>query len=89
MERKIKILYVGKSEYSLNLRVKPLRNTVSRKEGPTYDKYFQMPRNSFYDHAKFTIIEQVKNESLYESKIRNLLEHRADFWILKLQTLSS
>ena len=39
-------------------------------------------------HSKFTIIEQIYNKSLSKSKIRSLLEHREDFWILKLQTLS-
>ena len=35
-----------------------------------------------------TIIEEVYNKSLSKLKIRSLLEHREDFWILKLQTLS-
>ena len=39
-------------------------------------------------HSKFTIIEEIYNKSLSKSKIRSLLEHREDFWILKLQTLS-
>ena len=39
-------------------------------------------------HAKFIVIEEVYNKSLSKLKIHSLLEHREDFWILKLQTLS-
>ena len=80
--------YVGKSEYSLNLRINTHRNDVWRTDGPPCDKHFQMPGHNFNAHAKFTIIEEVCNKSLSKLKIRSLLEHREDFWILKLQTLS-
>ena len=80
--------YVGKSEYNLNLRTNTHRNDVWRTDGPPYDKHFQMPGHDFNAHTKFTIIEEVCNESLSKLKIRSLLEHREDFWILKLQTLS-
>ena len=48
-----------------------------------------MPGHNFNAHPKFTIIEEVCNKSLSNLKIRSLLEDREDFWILKLQTLSS
>ena len=47
-----------------------------------------MPVHNFNAHAKFTIIEDVYNKSLSKFKICSLLEHREDFWILKLQTIS-
>ena len=47
-----------------------------------------MPRHNFNVHAKFTIIEEVYNKPLSKLKVRSLLEHREDFWILKLQNLS-
>ena len=47
-----------------------------------------MPVHNFNPHTKFTIIKEVYNKSLSKLKIRILLEHREDFWILKLQTLS-
>ena len=75
--------YVGKSEFSLNLRI-----DVCRTDGPPCDKHFQMPGHNFNVHAKFTMIEEVCNKSLSKLKIRSLLEHREDFWILRLQTLS-
>ena len=75
--------YVGKSAYTLNLRT-----NTQRTEGLPCDKHFQMPGNNFNDHAKFTIFEQVKKGSLSKSKIRNLLQHKENFWILKLQAVS-
>ena len=47
-----------------------------------------MPGHNFNVHAKFTIIEEVYNKPLSKLKVRSLLEHREDFWILKLQNLS-
>ena len=49
---------------------------------------FKCQVHNFNTDAKFTIIEEVYNKSLSKLKIRSLLEHREDFWILKLQTLS-
>ena len=46
-----------------------------------------MPGHNFNIHAKFTIIEEVY-KSLPKLKIRSVLDHREDFWILQLQTLS-
>ena len=80
--------YVRKSENSLNLRINTHRNDGWRTDGPPYDKNFQMPSHNLHAHAKFTIIEEVYNKSLSKLKIPSLLEHREDFWIFKLQTLS-
>ena len=79
--------YVGKSECSVNLRINTYRNDFWRTHGPPCDKHFQMPGHNFNTHVKFTIIEEVYKKSLSKLKIRRLLEHREDFWILKLQTL--
>ena len=79
--------YVGKSKYSLNLGMSTHRNDVWRTDGPPSDTNFQRPGHNFNVHAKFTIIEEVCNKSLSKLKIHSLLEHREDFWILKLQTL--
>ena len=64
------------------------RNDFWRTNGPLCDKHFRMPFHNFNAHAKFTIIEEVYNKSLSKLKIRSLLEHRENFGILKLQTLS-
>ena len=71
--------YIGKSEYSLNLRMNTHRNEVWRTDGPPCDKHFQIPGNNFNIHAKFAIIEEVYNKSLSKFEIHSLLEHREDF----------
>ena len=80
--------YVGRSKYSLNLRIKTHKNDVWRTDCPPCDKYFQMPGHNFNDHANCIIIEEVYNKSLSKLKIRSLLECREDFLILKLRTFS-
>ena len=80
--------YVRKSEYNLNLRINTHRNDVCRTDGPPCNKHFQIPGHNFNVHAKFAIIEEVCKKSLSKLKIRSLLEHRENFWIFKLQTLS-
>ena len=78
---------VGKSEYSLNLRIITYGNDVWRTDDPPCDKYFQMPGDNFNVHATFTIIGEVYNKSLSKLKIGSLLQHRENFWIVELQTL--
>ena len=75
--------------WKIHIRINTHRNDVWRKDGPPCDEHFQMSGLSFNAHAKFTIIEEVCNKSLSKLKIRSLLGHREDFWILKLQILSS
>ena len=81
--------YVGKFEYSLNLRTNTHRNDVWRTDGSPCEKDFQMPGHNFNAHAKFSIIEEVYNKSLSKLKIRSPLEDGENFSILKLKTLSS
>ena len=83
-----KITICWNCEYSVNLRINAHRYYVWRTDGPPCDKHFQMPSHNFNTRAKFTIIEDVYSKSLSKLKICSLLEHREDFWILKLQTLS-
>ena len=78
--------HVGKSEYSLNVRINIHRN-VWRTDGQPRDQYFRMPGNNCSAQAKFVIIEEVYNKSLSKLKILSQLEHTEDFWISKLQTL--
>ena len=71
----------------LEIRIQ-LKHKNEHTNGPPCGKHFQMPGHNFNVHAKFTIIEEVYNKSLSKLKITSLLEHRKNFWILKLQTLS-
>ena len=66
------------------MKINTHRNDVLRTDGSPCDKHFQMAGHDSNRHTKFTIIERVYNKSLSKLKIRSLLEHREDFWILKL-----
>ena len=55
---------VGKSEYSLNLRINTHKNDIWKTDDDTHcDKHFQIPGHTFNAHAKF-IYEEVYNKSL-------------------------
>ena len=79
--------YIGKSEYIMNLRTNVHKNDVWRTDGSPCDKHFQNLGHKFNEHAKFTITEKINNASLPKQQRRILLEHREDFWILRLETL--
>ena len=66
-------------------RINTDRNDVCITDGPPCDKRFQKPGHNFTAPAKFTIVEEVCNKSLSKLKIRSLLEHREDFWILNFE----
>ena len=74
--------YVGKSEYSLNLRINT-EMTLGKQMVQHLTRIFKCQ----VIILKFTIIEEVY-KSLPKLKIRSVLDHREDFWILQLQTLS-
>ena len=66
-----------------NKNIKKLSNPTIR-----IRQAFSNPGHNFNAHAKFFITEEVYNKSLSKLKISSLLEHRDEFWILKLQTSS-
>ena len=79
--------YVGKSEPPAHLRINTHRYDVNKPKGGAFDKHFLLPGHSFKDHARFTLIEQLKvNRSTQEN--RRLLEQREDYWMLRLKTLA-
>ena len=79
--------YVGKSEPPANLRINTHRDNVNRPNGIAFDKHFLLPGHNFNDHARFTLIEQLKvNKSPLENRRR--LEQREDYWMLRLKTLA-
>ena len=79
--------YVGKSEPPANLRINTHRRDVHSPTGGAFDKHFLLPGHNFNDHARFTLIEQLKvSKSTQEN--RRLLEQREDYWMLRLKTLA-
>ena len=57
-------------------------------DGPPWEKHFQNPRHKSNEHVTFMIIEKINTLSLSKQQRRSLLEHREDFWMLKLETYS-
>ena len=45
----------------MNLRINTHRNVVWNVDSPSCEKHFQNPGHKFNEHAKFTIIEKIKN----------------------------
>ena len=56
-----KFQYVGKLEYSLNIRINTHRHD---KSCSPCEKHFQVPGHNFNAYTKFIIIEEVYNKSL-------------------------
>ena len=79
--------YVRKAEWPMNQRINSHRNDVWRLNGPPCDKHFQKENHDFTTHAKFTIIEKLENPPEDKTKLRSILEHKEDTWMLRLKTI--
>ena len=81
--------YVGKAETPAHQRFNTHRYDVTRPSGLMFDKHFDQDDHNFDHHARFVLIEQVKNHHNF-TKLENraILEEREDFWIQKLKTLA-
>ena len=54
-----------------------------------FDKHFNQEGHDFDHHARFILIEQVKNHNNFTKlENRRILEESEDFWIQKLKTLA-
>ena len=60
---------------------------VKSPKGLPNDKY-SLPNHDFNEHARFTLIEQVRTTTnMSKETIRQLPEEHKDFWMMKLQTI--
>ena len=81
--------YVGKAEPPAHLRFNTHRYDVTSPTGLMFDKHFNQEGHNFDHHARFILIEQVKNHNNFTKlENRRILEEREDFWIQKLKTLA-
>ena len=67
----------------MNIRLNNHRSDVRKAMKPAM-KQFSQSDNHFNSHAKFTLIEQIKDLNKSIEEIRRIFE---DFWISKLKTL--
>ena len=79
--------YVGKSEPPAHLRINTHRHDVHDPKGGAFDHHFALPGHNFNEHARFTLIEQVKNPG-NKAENRRLLESREDYWMSRLRTVT-
>ena len=76
--------YVGKSETPFNIRLNNHRKDVNSMTNTlSVSHHFRQANHSFNQDAKFTLIEQIKNNKLDPLKARRTLEDHEDFWILR------
>ena len=81
--------YVGKAEPPAHLRFNTHRHDVKSETGLTFDKHFDQEGHDFDHHARFVLIEQIRNQNnLTKLETRRILEQREDFWIQRLKTLA-
>ena len=71
----------------MNIRINNHRKDCHQEYAIPAIRHFSINGQSFNNNAKFTIIEQLKDTSKSKEKLREILEFREDFWILKLETL--
>ena len=72
----------------MNIRLNKHRNDVFREDSLLVCQHFKQASHSFNIDAKITIIETLKNQGKTLATMRRTLEDRADFWIIKLKTLT-
>ena len=83
-----KLQYVGKSEWTLNIRINKHRNDVLKDDAILACRHFSETQHTFNEDAKFTIIETLNNQGKCLLEKRRILEDREDFWIKTLKTLT-
>ena len=75
--------YIGKSEYSMSLRININRNGVWRAASRSWDKHFQNPEHKFKEHAKFTIIEKINNEFPPKKKTKSFTTQKIFGYLIR------
>ena len=71
----------------MNKRTNKHRNDVTRPDSISIDQYINQNDHSFNRDFRLIVIEEITKKDLTKDQMRNLLLHREDFWISKLNTL--
>ena len=80
--------YVGKVEaQGMNKRTNKHRNDVTRADAIAIDQHFNQNGHDFNRDFRLIVIEEITKKNMTKEQTRNLLLHREDFWITKLNTL--
>ena len=83
------IQYVGKSETPFNIRLNNHRKDVKNPNAIPACKHFNRHDHDFNNHGKIIIVEQLRNICTISTEtLKERLEQRESFWIMKLETLA-
>ena len=77
--------YVGKSETIFNIRLNNHRKNVKKPDTILACRHFQERNHVFNKHAKFIIIDKLRNTTKSKGILRQRLVERENFWIQMLQ----
>ena len=80
--------YVGKAESTFNIRLNNHRKDANKEKSIPFDEHFRCANHNFTKHARFILIEQIKDMTKSKEAIRKILEDREDFWMKKLETIT-
>ena len=84
------IQYVGKSETPFNIRLNNHRKDVKNPNAIPACKYFNRHNHDFNNHGKIITIEQLRNIGTTSTEtLKERLNQRENFWIMKLETLAA
>ena len=81
--------YVGKAETAFNLRLNNHRKDTKKPNSNIACKHFQEQGQNFNKHAKLIIIDKPVNLHGSKEALGEMFVIRENFWIEKLETLSS
>ena len=85
---KCKTQYVGKAKTEFNNRLNNHQKDLWKPDAIPASRHFSGKSLNFKTHAKFILIEQIRNVDIDLEKIKERLKQRKNFWILTLETIT-
>ena len=79
--------YIGKSEWPMNFRINKHRDDSKQTNSIPICQHFSSSEHNFNRHARFTIIETLRDQTKPLLELRKNLESRENFWIKRMKTL--
>ena len=77
--------YIGKFETKFNSRMNNHRTDAKKQSSIPFDEHFNQPNHDFTQHARFIIIEKLKDTGNKDDN-RRILKEREDYWIDRIKT---
>ena len=71
----------------MNIRINKHRYDINKPDSLDVCQHFSNTGHCFDSHARFTIIEELKQKNKSKQIMRKVLEQHEDAWVVKLRTL--